>query len=212
MARLGDLGDFSSPPLGRGNAGSLAGQLLVAMPGMPDPRFAETVICLCVHGPEGAMGLVLNKPIEDLSFDDLVRQLDLAPTPPARRIRLLAGGPVEGTRGFVLHSGEWGTEGTLPVADGQAMTASIEVLKEVAGGRGPRKAVLALGYAGWGPGQLETELQSNAWLTVPADEALLFGEDDAPSAPRGTTHRVWRAALARLNIDPLLLSSAAGRA
>lgn len=211
MARLGDRGDFALPPAGRGNPHSLAGQLLVAMPGMPDPRFAETVICLCAHGPEGAMGFVLNKPIEDLSFDDLVKQLDLAPTPPARRIRLLAGGPVEGSRGFVLHSHEWETEGTMAVAEGLSMTASVEVLKEVAGGRGPRKAVLALGYAGWGPGQLEAELQKNAWLTVPADEALLFGEDDARPGRRAT-HRAWRAALARLGIDPLLLSSAPGRA
>jgi putative transcriptional regulator len=211
MARLGDHGDFDSPPIGWGNPHSLAGQLLVAMPGMPDPRFAETVICLCAHGPEGAMGLVLNKPIEDLSFDDLVKQLDLAPTPPARRIRLLAGGPVEGSRGFVLHSAEWETDGTLPVADWLSMTASIEVLKEVAGGRGPKQAVLALGYAGWGPGQLEQELQRNAWLTVPADEALLFGEADGKPG-RHATHKAWRAALARLNIDPLLLSRAAGRA
>ncbi|MCX7684557.1 MAG: YqgE/AlgH family protein [Acetobacteraceae bacterium] len=208
---LGDRSDFAPPPTGRGNPASLAGQLLVAMPGMPDPRFAETVVCLCAHGPEGAMGLVLNKPIEDLSFDDLVRQLELAPTPPARRIRLLAGGPVEGSRGFVLHTAEWETEGTLPVADWLSMTASVDVLKEVAVGRGPRQAVLALGYAGWGPGQLEAELQRNAWLTVPADEALLFGEEEALPGRRGT-HRAWRAALARLNIDPLLLSSTAGRA
>lgn len=211
MARLGKRGDFALPPIGRGNPDSLAGQLLVAMPGMPDARFAETVICLCAHGPEGAMGLVLNKPIDDLSFDDLVKQLDLAPTPPARRIRLLAGGPVEGSRGFVLHSGEWETEGTLPVAEWLSMTASVEVLKEVASGRGPRQAVLALGYAGWGPGQLESELQGNAWLTVPADEALLFGEAEARTG-RHATHRAWRTALARLRIDPLLLSSAAGRA
>ena len=211
MARLGDRRDFALPPIRRGDEGTLAGQLLVAMPGMPDPRFAETVICLCAHGPEGAMGLVLNKPIEDLSFDDLVRQLDLAATAPARRIRLLAGGPVEGSRGFVLHSGEWETDGTLPVADWLSMTASIEVLKEVADGRGPKQAVLALGYAGWGPGQLESELQNNAWLTVPADEALLFGEAEVRPGRRGT-HQAWRAALGRLNIDPLLLSPAAGRA
>jgi putative transcriptional regulator len=212
MARLGDRRDFAHPPIGRGDPDSLAGQLLVAMPGMPDPRFAESVICLCAHGPEGAMGLVLNKPIEDLSFEELVKQLDLAPTPPQRRIRLLAGGPVEGSRGFVLHSGEWETDGTLPVADWLSMTASIEVLKEVAGGRGPKCAVLALGYAGWGPGQLEAELQGNAWLTVPADEALLFSEEDAPGRGRRASHRTWRAALGRLKIDPLLLSSAAGRA
>ena len=215
MARLGDQRDFGLPGPGwdAGHGASLAGQVLVAMPGMPDPRFAETVIVLCAHGPEGAMGLVINKPIEDLSFDELVKQLDLAPTPPARRIRLLAGGPVEGSRGFVLHSADWSTEGTMPVADGVAMTASVDVLKDLAQGGGPRRAFLALGYAGWGPGQLESELQHNAWLTVPADEALLFGGSDGSEAGgRRATFRAWRAALARLNIDPLLLSSAAGRA
>lgn len=211
MARQDDARDPTPPPVETLPTESLAGQLLVAMPGMPDPRFAETVICLCAHGPEGAMGLVLNKPIEDLSFDDLARQLDLTPIPPARRIRLLAGGPVEGSRGFVLHSADWTTEGTLPVAEGLSMTASIEVLKELAQGGGPRQAVLALGYAGWGPGQLESELQRNAWLLVPPDPDLLFGSaEDLP--PRRATHRAWRAALARLKIDPLLLSSAAGRA
>ncbi|MBW8270380.1 YqgE/AlgH family protein [Caldovatus aquaticus] len=181
----------------------LAGQLLVAMPGMQDPRFAHSVICLCAHSAEGAMGIVVNKPLDGLSFDDLLRQLNLDPVPPQRRIRLFAGGPVEGGRGFVLHTPDWSTEGSLPISGEVALTASVDILKAIAGGGGPRRGILALGYAGWGPGQLEDEIQRNAWLSVPPDEALLFGEDH---------ERKWRDALAKLRIDPLLLSTTAGRA
>ncbi|OYW10498.1 MAG: hypothetical protein B7Z53_00895, partial [Rhodospirillales bacterium 12-71-4] len=109
--------------------GYLAGQLLVAMPGMSDPRFARSVICLCAHSPDGAMGIVLNQPLDNLSFDDLLGQLGLAPVPPARRIRLTQGGPVEGGRGFVLHTADWETEGSLTVKPGLALTASVEILK-----------------------------------------------------------------------------------
>lgn len=186
-----------------GEGGYLAGQLLIAMPTMQDPRFARTVICLCAHSAEGAMGIVVNKPLDGLSFDDLLRQLNLDPVPPQRRIRLFAGGPVEGGRGFVLHTTDWSTEGSLPVSGDVALTASVDILKAIAGGGGPRRGILALGYAGWGPGQLEEEIQRNAWLSVSPDEALLFGEDD---------ERKWRDALAKLRIDPLLLSSIAGRA
>lgn len=187
-----------------GAKGYLSGQLLIAMPSMQDPRFARSVICLCAHSPDGAMGIVLNKPIDNLSFDELLRQLSVEPAPPARRIALHAGGPVEGGRGFVLHTGDWSSEGSLKVDGDLALTASVDILKAIATGGGPRRGLLALGYAGWGPGQLEVEIQRNAWLNVEADEALLFEEegDDAK----------WRRALGKLRVDPLLLVNASGRA
>lgn len=201
-----DDDDDDSVSLGRQEPGEgyLAGQLLIAMPAMQDPRFAKSVICICAHSAEGAMGIVLNKPLENLSFDDLLRQLNLEPVPPQRRIRLLAGGPVEGGRGFVLHTSDWATDGSLRVSGDVALTASVDILKAIAGGGGPRQGILALGYAGWGPGQLEEEIQRNAWLNVTPDEALLFGEDHGTSK--------WRQALAKLRVDPLLLSGAAGHA
>jgi putative transcriptional regulator len=183
--------------------GWLTGQLLIAMPQMQDPRFARSVICLCAHSQDGAMGIVLNKPLPGLSFDDLLKQLNLDPVPPQRRIRLMSGGPVENGRGFVLHTADWETEGSLRVNPEIALTASVDILKAIAGGGGPRQGFLALGYAGWGPGQLETEIQQNAWLNVPPDEALLFAE-----SPDST----WRKALAKLQVDPALLSDAAGHA
>jgi putative transcriptional regulator len=181
----------------------LTGQLLIAMPAMEDPRFAHSVIYLCAHTPEGAMGLVLNRPLQRPKFDELLRQLEVAPVPPARRIRLCAGGPMDNARGFVLHTTDWTGEGSLRVDDTVALTASLDVLKEIAEGRGPREGLLALGYAGWGPGQLDEEIQQNAWLSVPADETIVFDGDDDTK---------WRRALAKLNIDPLLLSGAAGHA
>jgi putative transcriptional regulator len=181
----------------------LTGQLLVAMPAMADPRFAQSVIFVCAHTPEGAMGLVLNRPILKPSFDDLLRQLQVAPVPAVRQIRLCAGGPVENARGFVLHTADWTGEGSLKVNNDMALTASLDVLKVIAGGGGPRSCLLALGYAGWGPGQLDQEIQQNAWLSVSADETLLFDGDHDTK---------WRRALRKLNIDPLLLSDTAGHA
>ena len=181
----------------------LTGQLLIAMPAMADPRFAQSVIYLCAHTPEGAMGLVLNRPLKSPSFEDLLRQLDVAPVPPARRIRLYAGGPVDNARGFVLHTADWTGEGSLHVDDGLALTASLDVLKAIAEGGGPREGFLALGYAGWGPGQLDAEIQQNAWLSVSADETIVFDGDHDTK---------WRRAFAKLNVDPLLLSGAAGHA
>jgi putative transcriptional regulator len=181
----------------------LTGQLLVAMPAMEDPRFAQSVIYVCAHTPEGAMGLVLNRPLERLNFDDLLRQLEVAPVPPARRIHLCSGGPMDNARGFVLHTTDWTGEGSLRVNDAVALTASLDVLKAIAEGDGPREGLLALGYAGWGPGQLDAEMQQNAWLSVPADETIVFDEDHDTK---------WRRALAKLRIDPLLLSGAAGHA
>ena len=181
----------------------LTGQLLIAMPTMEDPRFAQSVIYLCAHTLEGAMGLVLNRPLQRPKFDDLLRQLEVAPLPPARRIRLCAGGPMDNARGFVLHTADWTGEGSLRVDESLALTASLDVLKAIAEGNGPREGLLALGYAGWGPGQLDAEIQQNAWLSVPADETIVFDADHDTQ---------WRRALAKLNIDPLLLSGAAGHA
>lgn len=190
-------------PASPGPSNFLTGQLLVAMPTMGDPRFATSVVYVCAHTPDGAMGLVVNRPIVKPSFDDLLRQLEVEPLPPARRIRLCSGGPVDNARGFVLHTADWTGEGSLKVNDELALTASLDVLKAIAEGGGPREGLLALGYAGWGPGQLDAELQQNAWLSVPADEPLLFGDGHDSK---------WRRALAKLNIDPLLLSGAAGHA
>jgi putative transcriptional regulator len=181
----------------------LTGQLLIAMPAMADPRFAQSVIYLCAHTAEGAMGLVLNRPLQSPSFDDLLRQLEVAPVPPARRIRLCQGGPMDNGRGFVLHTTDWTGEGSLRVDDGLALTASLDVLKAIAEGGGPREGILALGYAGWGPGQLDAEMQQNAWLSVPADETIVFDGDHDTK---------WRRAFGKLHIDPLLLSDAAGHA
>jgi putative transcriptional regulator len=208
MARRARSGPKAVPPGGAGAGpggqdGYLGGQVLIAMPGMQDPRFAKAVICLCAHSSEGAMGIVLNRPIEGLSFDELLKQLELEPRPPQRRIRMCQGGPVEGGRGFVLHTTDWSNDQSLPVTDDLALTASIDILKAIAGGGGPRQGILALGYAGWGPGQLEQEIQQNSWLSAPADPALLF--ETAPDAK-------WRRAMARLKIDPLLLSDVAGHA
>jgi putative transcriptional regulator len=183
------------------SAAFLTGQLLIAMPAMADPRFAQSVIYLCAHTSEGAMGLVLNRPLQRPSFDDLLRQLEVAPVPPARRIRLCQGGPMDNARGFVLHTSDWTGEGSLRVNEGLALTASLDVLKAIAEGGGPREGILALGYAGWGPGQLDAEIQQNAWLSAPADETIVFDGDNDTK---------WRRAFGTLNIDPLLLSDAAG--
>jgi len=181
----------------------LTGQLLIAMPVMTDPRFAQSVIYVCAHTPEGAMGLVVNRPLAKPSFDDLLRQLEIEPLPPARRIRLCVGGPVDNARGFVLHTTDWTGEGSLKVNDALALTASLDVLKALAEGGGPREGILALGYAGWGPGQLEAEIHQNAWLSLPAQEHLVFGAEHETK---------WRRALATMKIDPLLLSGSAGHA
>ncbi len=181
----------------------LTGQILIAMPAMGDPRFAQAVIYLCDHSAKGAMGIVVNRPLENPSFEDLLRQLNIDPIPPTRSIRLCNGGPVDNSRGFVLHSADWTGEGSLRVDDGFALTASLDILKAIATGGGPKQGVLALGYAGWGPGQLDAEMQQNAWLSAPADPALVFD---------GEHETKWRRALAAMRIDPLLLSQFAGRA
>ena len=182
---------------------ALTGQVLIAMPSLTDQRFAQSVIYVCAHSEDGAMGIVVNRPLEIPSFADLLGQLGVDPAPPARSIRLAQGGPVDNARGFVLHTSDWTGDGSLNV-DGQlALTASLEILKAIAAGGGPALGLLALGYAGWGPGQLDAEIQQNTWLTAPADLDLLF--DDGHETK-------WRRALAKLRIDPLLLSPVSGRA
>ena len=182
----------------------LTGKLLVAMPGLKDPRFDHSVILICSHGDEGAMGLILNKPLRELDFPDLLDQLDIARSAAILPVPCLYGGPVERGRGFVLHhSDHTPTEGRLYVTGGYSVTTSRDILVDLAQGRGPKEAMLALGYAGWGPGQLEGEIARNDWLTVDADHDLVFS---------AATPAKWGRALAVLGIDPLTLSSTAGRA
>ena len=182
---------------------SLTGQVLIAMPSMTDQRFSHSVIFVCAHSEDGAMGIVVNRPLTTPSFADLLGQLGVEPSPPARGIHLGSGGPVDNARGFVLHTSDWTGDGSLKVDDQLALTASLDILKAIASGGGPEKGLLALGYAGWGPGQLDAEIQQNTWLTAPADLDLLF--DDSHETK-------WRRALAKLRVDPLLLSPVAGRA
>ena len=180
----------------------VAGQLLIAMPSMTDPRFAQTVIYICAHNDDGAMGLVLNRPLAEPRFADLIGQLDItAPSPPP--IRICAGGPVEPTRGFVLHSPDWQGDDTLRIDAASALSTSIDVLRALATGAGPTQSILALGYAGWGSGQLDAELHRDSWLVAPATSAILF---DAQFETK------WRRALGQINIDPAALSGQSGRA
>ena len=205
----------------------LAGQILIAMPGMADPRFERSVIVVCAHSGDGAMGLIVNKPLDDISFSGLLEHLKIPVLAEGRDIRVHLGGPVERVRGFVLHSKDWRLEGaplkaglggagrseagrprwtnraTLEVPGGFGMTATTDILEAMARGEGPDKALLALGYSGWGPGQLEAEIARNDWLTAPAPEGLIFGGEDATK---------WSAALRGMGIDPLSLSATAGRA
>jgi len=181
----------------------LTGQLLIAMPAMDTPHFVQSVIYICAHTPDGAMGIVVNRPIEGPSFDDLLEQLEVLPAPPLRRIELFRGGPVDAARGFVLHTSDWTGDGSLLVDEHVALTASLDILKAIADGAGPTRGILALGYAGWGPGQLDREMQENAWLSAPAALDLLFDRD---------CETKWRRAMAILNVDPLLLSGTAGHA
>ena len=183
--------------------GYLAGQMLIAMPHMQDPRFARTVVYVCAHSAEGAMGLVINRLFDALSFPDLLKQLDIMPSSECEPIRIHFGGPVESGRGFVLHSGDYCQETTLMVDEHVGLTATVDVLRAIAEGRGPRQSLLALGYAGWSAGQLDEEILDNAWLSIPADDDLLFG---------ASLEFKWERALAKIGADPLLLSAEAGHA
>ncbi|MEM9317844.1 MAG: YqgE/AlgH family protein [Pseudomonadota bacterium] len=186
----------------------LTGHLLIAMPGMSDPRFAGSVVFLCAHSPDGAMGLIVNRPIPDLTFAEMLDQLDVE-ADGAPSLPVCFGGPVETNRGFVLHGddykpkGKISGEGFVAVGSGFAMSSTLDILDALAKGSGPAQALVMLGYAGWGPQQLEAEIALNGWLTAATGPDLVFGPDmDAK----------WEAALASLGVDPLLLSTQAGRA
>lgn len=189
----------------------LDGQFLIAMPGVEDGGFSRTVVYLCAHSADGAMGLIINKPMAHLSFRELLVQLDIIPDDrsvklpvSARDMRVHRGGPVETGRGFVLHTSDYHLENsTLTIDQSLSLTATLEVLKAIADGRGPEHALLALGYAGWGPGQLETEIQANGWLNCEADPAIIFEADLDTRYSR---------ALGLMGIDPALLSSESGHA
>lgn len=189
--------------LGPKEADWLTGQMLIAMPAMSDPRFAQCVIFICAHTPDGAMGVMLNRPLRNLKFGDLLSQLGVEPNPPKREIRLGNGGPVDESRGFVLHSADWSAEGSLEVDGAHVLTANLEVLHAIAAGGGPERGLLLLGYAGWEAGQLDEEIRQNAWLSAAADEAIMFDADHQTK---------WQRALANMRIDPGMLSGAAGRA
>ncbi|WP_119167546.1 YqgE/AlgH family protein [Algihabitans albus] len=183
--------------------GYLTGQLLVAMPTMADPRFERSVIYLCAHSSEGAMGLVVNKLAGSLTFPDLLEQLGIDGPEAREDIRVHFGGPVETGRGFVLHSADYLQDSSLQVNDAFALTATVDILRDLAYGSGPRQALLALGYAGWGPGQLDQEIQKNGWLHVEADEILVFD---------GGLEDKWERAIRKLGFDAAMLSGDAGHA
>ena len=185
------------------DSGYLTGQLLIAMPHMQDPRFERSVIYVCVHNPEGAMGLVVNRLADELTFPDLLEQLGIETEQDRSDLPIHIGGPVESGRGFVLHTSDYKQGSTIRVDERVNLTATVDILKDIAAGRGPRQALLALGYAGWGAGQLDGEIQQNTWLSVPADEALIFDTD--------LDHK-WERSIAKLGVDVSLLSGDAGHA
>jgi len=179
------------------------GHLLAAMPQMEDPRFERSVIYLCAHNAEGAMGLVVNRLFDAITFPDLLEQLSIETGPKTEQIRVHFGGPVESGRGFVLHSDDYVRDGTLKVRSGFALTATVDILKAIAVGEGPRRSLLALGYSGWGPGQLESEIAANGWLVVPANPTIVFDHD---------LEDKWQQALAATGVSVASLSGFAGRA
>jgi putative transcriptional regulator len=195
----------------RGKVGFLDGQMLIAMPAMGDERFARTVIYMCAHSADGAMGIVVNQPAPNITFPDLLVQLEVVRSneliqlpPRAGGVKVLKGGPVDTQRGFVLHSADFFIENsTLPIDEGICLTATLDILKAIARGNGPASAVLALGYAGWAPGQLESEIHQNGWLHCAADRELIFGTD---------TEGKYTLALKKIGIDLGMLSSEAGHA
>tara|TARA_R110002096_G_scaffold436090_1_gene667256 strand:+ start:23997 stop:24578 length:582 start_codon:yes stop_codon:yes gene_type:complete len=189
--------------------GYLSGQLLLSMPGMTDPRFEGTVIYICTHSEEGAMGLVINKPCENIDFPDLLEQLSIDCDTNTeldislKNIPLHEGGPVESGRGFILHSADYVQETTLIISETIALTATIDILTAIACGEGPQDYLIALGFSGWSRGQLESEIMKNSWLSIEADEELVFRTDLELKLPR---------ALAKLGVDISMLSSQFGTA
>ncbi len=201
----------SETNVGDDDRGYLDGQLLIAMPVMEDERFARSVIYVCAHSSEGAMGIIVNRPAGSIDFPELLVQLDIIDKADqiklpenAETMKVLKGGPVETGRGFVLHSSDFFIkDATLQIDDGICLTATVDILKAIASGAGPKHAILALGYAGWAPGQLETEIQDNGWLHCDADPDLVFGRD---------VEEKYLRALRKIGIDPGMLSNEAGHA
>lgn len=189
------------------NDAYIAGKLLLAMPAMGDFRFEKSVIYMCAHDELGAMGLVINNPMPELDFKDLMDQLDVTSDiefdPKSLATQVMNGGPVEGARGFLLHSSDFQLPDTIKVDDGVSVTGTLDALKDVASGQGPKEKIFILGYAGWSAGQLDEELQRNAWLIVDADPELVFHENPSEK---------WDLAMKKLGIDPAMLSSTGGTA
>lgn len=185
------------------STGWLTGQLLVAMPTMLDPRFEKTVLLMCSHGPDGAMGLVLNRLFSDISFRGLLTQLNVEISPMTTDMSIHYGGPVDPIRGFVLHSLDYRRSGTTEITPSVGVTATVEILQALADGKGPARSTLALGYAGWAPGQLEAEIQANGWLTTPPDDDIVFDE---------AMESKWSRALAKIGVSPDVLVGDVGHA
>jgi putative transcriptional regulator len=181
----------------------MTGRLLIAMPGMRDIRFQKSVVYVCAHTAEGAMGLVVNKTLDSLTLPELMSHLKIPAAIEAPGGKVHFGGPVETARGFVLHSSDYVEDSTMVIGDEFALTATLDVLRAIGRGQGPRQSLMALGYASWSPGQLDSEIQANVWLQGAADEALVFEvEDDSK----------WERAIAHLGIDARMLSIEAGHA
>ena len=185
------------------NPGYLTGQVLIAMPAMTDPRFTKSVIYICVHNEEGAMGLVVNKTIESLAFPELLKQLDIGVHGMVDDRPIYHGGPLDTGRGFILHSLDYQQNSTISITEDLGLTSTIDVLSDIAENRGPAQSLLALGYAGWGPNQLDDEIQQNAWLQSSADRELIFNLQD---------DRKWECAISSIGIDLSLLSVETGHA
>src|ERR1700751_1012340 len=211
--KIAGLGDIRPAGIGDNSSarGYLDGRLLIAMPVMGDPRFERSVIYLCAHSADGAMGIMVNRPAGSIDFPELLVQLNIINKDDqiklpetAESMQVLRGGPVDTGRGFVLHSSDFSIENaTLPIDEDIGLTATIDILKAIAKGNGPKHAILALGYAGWRPGQLEAEIQGNGWLHCDADADLVFGEDAEDKYAR---------ALRKIGVDPGMLSNEAGHA
>ena len=188
---------------GDGDDGYLTGQFLIAMPTMGDPRFERTVIYMCAHSADGAMGLVVNRVASEIDFPELLNQLEIETDEIKNSIPVLTGGPVETGRGFVLHSMDYSQDSTLKVTDEVGLTATVDILRAIAEGEGPEKSLLTLGYAGWSSGQLDNEIQANGWLNVSSDTSILFDED---------LNSKWDRAVRKVGVDPSFLSAEAGHA
>ena len=192
-----------------GERGFLDGQFLIAMPGLQDGNFVRSVIYICAHSPAGAMGLIINR-AQPLSFIDLLLHLDMLDADSvsvlpdaARGMPVLMGGPVETSRGFVLHSDDYSSESSIPINDDVSLTATLDIVRAISEGRGPKHATMLLGYAGWGPGQLELELANNGWLNCPATDELIFDR---------LLDSKYERALASMGVTPEALSRDAGHA